>query len=61
MPAEDVAAAVERADADAIVVRDVRRACARAIEEAAEDELVLVTGSLYTVGEARLHLVSKRL
>jgi folylpolyglutamate synthase/dihydropteroate synthase len=61
LPAEDLAAAVRRADVPVVVVPNVARAVDRAIDEAGEDELVLVTGSLYTVGEARLHLVRQRL
>ncbi len=46
--------AVERTtESDATVVRSVRSAVETALERAAENDCVLITGSLYTVAEAR--------
>jgi dihydrofolate synthase/folylpolyglutamate synthase len=53
MPAEDVAAAARAFGVEVDVVPRVRDAVARARAQAAPDDLVLVTGSLYVVGEAR--------
>jgi dihydrofolate synthase/folylpolyglutamate synthase len=41
------------------VIEDVGRGVASAREKAQEDDLIVVTGSLYTVGEARDFLLSK--
>jgi dihydrofolate synthase/folylpolyglutamate synthase len=57
VPAADVAAAAEELGASAVVERDVARAVDRALSTAGADDAVLVTGSLYVVGEARTHLV----
>ncbi len=53
MSPEDVAAAARSLGVDVEVVRDVPSAVQRAVGMAGEDDLVLVTGSLYVVGEAR--------
>jgi dihydrofolate synthase/folylpolyglutamate synthase len=53
MPPEDIAAAARTLGIDAEVVASVPAAVQRAIGLATEDDLVLVTGSLYVVGEAR--------
>jgi dihydrofolate synthase/folylpolyglutamate synthase len=50
---EQIVAAAESIGVDAIGVGGVANAVARAIREADEGDLVLVTGSLYVVGEAR--------
>jgi dihydrofolate synthase/folylpolyglutamate synthase len=42
-----------------IEVPEVGQALARALAESGDEDLVLVTGSLFTVGEARAYLVSK--
>ena len=55
--ADDVAAAAEEAGFGAAVERSVAAACATAIGHAGPEGRVLVTGSLYTVGEARTALV----
>ena len=61
MPAAEVAAAAEAVGVDAVVARDVGDALVRVGEAAGSDDLVLVTGSLYVVGEARRRLgVSSR-
>ncbi len=52
-----VAAAAASLGARAEVVPSAAAAAARALEEAGEDEFVLVTGSLHVVGEARSVLV----
>ncbi|MDQ3757705.1 MAG: Mur ligase family protein [Actinomycetota bacterium] len=53
MPAPEVAAAAESLGIDAVVEPSVEAAVRRAQVEAGEDELLLVTGSLYVVGSAR--------
>ena len=56
VPASEVAAAVAAREVDVLVVPDVERAVERAwraAEDAGEGDLVIVTGSLYTVGAAR--------
>jgi dihydrofolate synthase/folylpolyglutamate synthase len=58
MDAIDVAAAARAIGCDDVrVVPDVARACATAVGGATAEDAVLVTGSLYVVGEARPHLV----
>jgi dihydrofolate synthase/folylpolyglutamate synthase len=42
-------------------VADVGTAVEKAMSEAGKGDLVLVTGSLFTVGEARAHLIRKGL
>jgi folylpolyglutamate synthase/dihydropteroate synthase len=42
---------------DAVAVPSVPAAVARAMESVADDEFVLITGSLYLVGAARTALV----
>jgi dihydrofolate synthase/folylpolyglutamate synthase len=56
MPAAEVAAAAEAVGVDAVVAKDVGDALLRAGEAAGTDDLILVTGSLYVVGEARRRL-----
>ncbi|HEY2332725.1 MAG TPA: Mur ligase family protein [Acidimicrobiales bacterium] len=53
LPAEDVAAAARSLGVEVDVVPKVRAAVAHARALAAPEDLVLVTGSLYVVGEAR--------
>jgi dihydrofolate synthase/folylpolyglutamate synthase len=53
VPAADLAAHVEALGGRARAVPDVRSAVRAAIDAAAPDDVVLVTGSLYTVGAAR--------
>jgi dihydrofolate synthase / folylpolyglutamate synthase len=53
MPPEEIADAARSLGVDAEVVRHVPDAVRRAIAIASEDDLVLVCGSLYVVGEAR--------
>ncbi len=59
MPADEVAAAARRAGVEAVVVPDVAEAVTKAVAFAAEDDLVLVTGSLYVVGAARATVASR--
>jgi dihydrofolate synthase / folylpolyglutamate synthase len=55
--AKDTAEAARRLGCDKVeVVESVDRACDRALLNARSDDAVLVTGSLYMVGEARPHL-----
>jgi dihydrofolate synthase/folylpolyglutamate synthase len=54
---EELAAAARELGVQAQVEPDVGRAVRRAIEQAAEDDLVLVTGTLYIVGSARASLL----
>lgn len=56
MATSDIAAAAVRAGVEAIEVPHVAEAVERAIDLAAPEELVLVTGSLYVVGAARAAL-----
>lgn len=56
MPAAEVAAAAEEVGVAAVVARDVGDALQKAGEAAGSDDLILVTGSLYVVGEARRRL-----
>lgn len=58
-PAEDVAEAARSLGCRAVATGSVAEAVELALAEAAEDELVLVTGSLYVVGAARSVLVSQ--
>jgi dihydrofolate synthase/folylpolyglutamate synthase len=53
MPAEEIADAARAIGIDVEIVRGVPDAVRRATAIAAEDDLVLVAGSLYVVGEAR--------
>jgi dihydrofolate synthase/folylpolyglutamate synthase len=53
MPPEEIADAARSLGVDAEVVRSVPAAVQRAVGMASEDDLVLVAGSLYVVGEAR--------
>lgn len=57
VPADVTARAARRLGCDkVVVVTDIAAACDRAIDGADGDDAVLVTGSLYVVGEARAHL-----
>jgi folylpolyglutamate synthase/dihydropteroate synthase len=53
LPATDLAALVARAGGRPVVIDDVGAALERALDAAEPDDIVLVTGSLYTVGSAR--------
>lgn len=53
LPAADLAAQVKALGGTAVVVPDVGEALQRALESAAAEDAVMVTGSLYTVGAAR--------
>jgi len=53
LPARDLAALVTRDGGRAVVVDDVADALQLALERAEPDDIVFVTGSLYTVGDAR--------
>jgi dihydrofolate synthase/folylpolyglutamate synthase len=53
VPADQIVAAAESMGVEAIAVDGVAHAVARARAIAGEDDVVLVTGSLYVVGEAR--------
>jgi dihydrofolate synthase / folylpolyglutamate synthase len=57
IPAVEVARAATLLDIDCVVVEGVPAAVQRALDEALLDDLVLITGSLYVVGEARARLV----
>ena len=50
-PAETIAAAARALGADVETVNSVPAAVERALEIAGPDDLVLVTGSFYTIGE----------
>jgi dihydrofolate synthase/folylpolyglutamate synthase len=53
MPPEEIADAARSLGVDTEIVRNVREAVQRAVAIASADDLVLVAGSLYVVGEAR--------
>ena len=53
VPAADVAAAAESLGVEAVVAPTPAAAVQRALALAREEELILVTGSLYVVGAAR--------
>jgi dihydrofolate synthase/folylpolyglutamate synthase len=58
VPARDSAAAATALGCDAVSYTDsVADACDAALAAAGEDDLILVTGSLYVVGSARPHLL----
>ncbi len=61
LPAEEVAAASRSLGAPTVVAPSVSKAVDIALGCAGEEDLVLVTGSLYVVGEARAHLVGRAL
>jgi dihydrofolate synthase/folylpolyglutamate synthase len=57
IPAEETAAAARALGCDNVLaIADVGRACDAALVRATSDDSVLITGSLYVVGEARAHL-----
>jgi dihydrofolate synthase/folylpolyglutamate synthase len=56
IPASEVASAAAALGVAAQVVPDVGRAVDRALDAAGTDDAILITGSLYVVGEARAHL-----
>jgi dihydrofolate synthase/folylpolyglutamate synthase len=57
LPAEELAAAARALGCDDVVVaRTVERACDIALTDATSDDAILITGSLYVVGDARPHL-----
>jgi dihydrofolate synthase/folylpolyglutamate synthase len=58
-PAEEVAAVARSLGCRAVATGSVAEALELALAEAGEDDLVLVTGSLYTVGAARTVLVGE--
>jgi dihydrofolate synthase/folylpolyglutamate synthase len=59
-PADEVAAATRSLGCRAVATGSVLEALEVALAEADDDDLVLVTGSLYTVGAARTALVGDR-
>jgi dihydrofolate synthase/folylpolyglutamate synthase len=58
IPAPELAAAAEKLGIAAEAVADVDSAVSRALAVATDDDLVLVTGSHYVVGDARRSLLS---
>ena len=56
---EILAAQASPFDKPIIEVPEVGQALARALAESGDEDLILLTGSLFTVGEARSYLVSK--
>ena len=56
LPAGELAAAARNRGIDAEVAGDVSEAVDRALALTTEDDAVVVTGSLYTAGAARLHM-----
>ena len=61
LPARDLAELVARAGGRPVVIDDIGDAMDEALARADIDDLVLVTGSLYTVGNARAALRSRGL
>jgi dihydrofolate synthase / folylpolyglutamate synthase len=59
IPAPELAGEAEKLGIAAEAVSDVRDAVQRALAIATDDDLVLVTGSLYVVGEARRSLLAE--
>jgi dihydrofolate synthase/folylpolyglutamate synthase len=60
IPAAEVAKAARSIGCDDVTFTDeVADACDAALDRAGADDLVLVTGSLYTVGHARPHLLAR--
>jgi dihydrofolate synthase / folylpolyglutamate synthase len=53
VPATEVARLAQELGAEAVVADSVAEACRHALSVAADDDAVLVCGSLYVVGEAR--------
>ena len=60
VPAREMGEAVTALGAAVEVVTEVGDAVDRALELATEDDVVVVTGSLYVAGEARSHLLARR-
>ncbi len=59
LPPEEVAAAASHLKVDSVIARTTAEALEMALDEMAEDEALLVTGSLYLVGEARAILLTQ--
>ena len=59
LPAADLAVAAHNRGIDAEIADDVAEAVDRALALAAEEDAVVITGSLYTAGAARLHMASR--
>ncbi len=59
LPAADLADAARSRGIDAEIAHDVTDAVERALALSGEEDAVVVTGSLYTAGAARLHLVPR--
>ena len=51
LPAEDIADAAAKLGMESEIIRDPREAARRALAEAGSDDLVLITGSFYIVGD----------
>ncbi len=58
LPAAELAAAVRNRGIDAETAGDVAEAVDRALALSTEEDAVVVTGSLYTAGAARLHMAA---
>lgn len=59
LPPEEVVAAAAQLGVDSVIARTTAEALELALDEVAEDEALVVTGSLYLVGEARAILLAK--
>ncbi|MCY3632892.1 MAG: Mur ligase family protein [bacterium] len=59
LSAADLAAAARNRGIDAEIADDVSEAVDRALALSTEEDAVVITGSLYTAGAARLHLASR--
>ena len=59
LPAADLAIAAHNRGIEAEIADDVAEAVNRALALAAEEDAVVITGSLYTAGAARLHMAAR--
>ena len=59
LPGAELAAAAREQGIDAEVADDVAEAVERALALSADEDAVVITGSLYTAGAARLHMASQ--
>ncbi|MCQ3810469.1 MAG: bifunctional folylpolyglutamate synthase/dihydrofolate synthase [Acidimicrobiia bacterium] len=59
LPAADLAAAARNRGIDAEIATDVAEAIDRALALSGEEDAVVITGSLYTAGAARLHIAPR--
>lgn len=62
LPAAELAAAARTIGCDDVIeIASVRAACERAFDTASVDDAIVITGSLYVVGEARPFMLARRM